>query len=108
MWRRREAERGIAGRRTPAGGCHACRGRGLHRRIGPGGLEIGYWVHVDHVGHGYATTAAGALTTLAFEDPAITHVEIHVEPANAASNRVPEKLGFELVGKKRVEPEAPA
>src|SRR3954453_1315857 len=28
-------------------------GTGLHRRIGEGGLEIGYWVHVDHVRRGY-------------------------------------------------------
>ena len=37
------------------GGC------GLHGRLGPTGLEIGYWVHGDHVGKGVATdTARGA------------------------------------------------
>src|SRR5580658_980372 len=25
---------------------------GLHRRVGPDALEIGYWVHADHAGHG--------------------------------------------------------
>src|SRR5690606_19439973 len=34
------------------GGC------GLHARRGPGVLEIGYWLHVDHTGRGYATELA--------------------------------------------------
>ena len=84
------------------GGC------GLHRRIGPGGMEIGYWVHVDHVGQGYATTAAAAMTDLAFADPDITRVEIHVDRSNDASNRVPQKLGFEFAGEQPAPIEAPA
>ncbi len=40
-------------------------GTGLHRRAGPDTLEIGYWIHVDHVGRGYATELAAALTDLA-------------------------------------------
>ena len=71
---------------------------GLMRRIGPGGWEIGYWVHVDHVGRGYATTAAGRLTAVAFGLRGTTHVEIHHDTANTASGRVPLKLGFRLVG----------
>ena len=39
-------------------------GAGLMRRIASDGLEIGYWVHADFVGRGFATTAAEALTTL--------------------------------------------
>ena len=35
-------------------------GTGLHPRGGPGGLEIGYWIHVDHVGRGYATELTAA------------------------------------------------
>jgi RimJ/RimL family protein N-acetyltransferase len=35
---------------------------GLHRRIGPGAIEIGYWVHADFTGRGYATACARALT----------------------------------------------
>ncbi|MDX6688197.1 MAG: ribosomal-protein-serine acetyltransferase, partial [Baekduia sp.] len=31
---------------------------GLHRRIGPGGLEIGYWVHAAFTRQGLATEAA--------------------------------------------------
>ena len=72
------------------GGC------GLIPRIAPGGLEIGYWVHVGHVGHGIATTAARALTDLAFTVDGIDRVEIHHDVANRASRRVPEKLGYAL------------
>ncbi len=37
-------------------------GSGLHTRIGPGALEIGYWVQADHIGKGYATEVCAALT----------------------------------------------
>ena len=33
---------------------------GLHRRIGPGALEIGYWLHPDYLGCGFATRAVAA------------------------------------------------
>lgn len=70
---------------------------GLHRRIGPTGLEIGYWIHADYCGRGFATAAAAAITSAAFALPEIDHVEIHHDKANLASRRVPEKLGYELV-----------
>lgn len=72
-------------------------GSGLHRRIGENGLEIGYWVHADHVGRGIATTASRAATDLAFTVADIDRVEIHHDVTNAASRRVPEKLGFVAV-----------
>jgi ribosomal-protein-serine acetyltransferase len=71
---------------------------GLHRRIGAGGLEIGYWVHVDHVGRGIATRAAEAAVAMAFSVPDIEVVEIHQDTANPTSGRVPEKLGFTCFG----------
>lgn len=70
------------------GGC------GLHPRIGPSGIEIGYWVRVDRVGQGLATRAARLLTDAAFTMAHIDHVEIHHDNANVASRRVPEKLGY--------------
>lgn len=73
------------------GGC------GLHRRVGPGGLEIGYWVHVDHIGQGIATTAARAVTDLAFTAADIDRVEIHHDVANETSSRIPEKLGYLVI-----------
>ncbi len=72
----------------PAGGA------GLHARIDPGGLEIGYWVHPAHTGRGVATAAAGALTEAALALPGINHVEIHHDELNLASERVPVKLGY--------------
>lgn len=73
-------------------------GSGLHRRIGEGGLEIGYWVHVDHVGQGVATAVARAATAAAFTVAGIDRVEIHHDVANRASGRVPDKLGYEQIG----------
>jgi RimJ/RimL family protein N-acetyltransferase len=84
------------------GGC------GLHRRIGPEGLEIGYWVHAAHTRRGYATSASGALTSAALALPGITVVEIHHDRANLASEAVPRRLGFVLVGDYAREPVAPA
>lgn len=72
-------------------------GSGLHRRAGPDTLEIGYWIHVDFVRHGYATETARALTDLAFTIDGIERVEIHHDRANMASEGVPRALGFELV-----------
>ncbi len=84
------------------GGC------GLHRRIGPNGLEIGYWVHVQHLRHGIATEMARLLTALAFTVAGIDRVEIHHDRANAASAGVPRALGFTLVEERVVVPTAPA
>lgn len=70
---------------------------GLHRRVGPQALEIGYWIHADHIRRGYATEVAAALTSAAFELPDIERVEIHHDKANIASGGVPRRLGFSLV-----------
>jgi RimJ/RimL family protein N-acetyltransferase len=80
---------------------------GLHRRVGPGALEIGYWVHVDHVRRGIATASARALTDVGFALPGIRRMEIHCDAANHASAAVPARLGYRLVGSEEHEPEAP-
>jgi len=69
-------------------------GSGLHPRIGEGGIEIGYWIHIDYTGNGYATEAVTALTRIAFEVHRVDRVEIHCEPDNLASASIPRKLGF--------------
>ena len=71
-------------------------GTGLHPRAGPGALEIGYWVHVDHVGRGLATEAAGALTRAAIQLHQVRRVEIRCDPTNVPSAAVPRKLGYRL------------
>lgn len=71
---------------------------GLMARIGAGGLEIGYWVHVAHIGRGVATAASAALTEAGLALPGIDRVEIHHDVGNLASGRVPAKLGYTDTG----------
>ena len=70
---------------------------GLMPRRGPGTLEIGYWVHVEHVGRGLATEATRALTVAGLALPDVDRIEIHCDRANAPSAAVPRKLGYHLV-----------
>jgi RimJ/RimL family protein N-acetyltransferase len=81
---------------------------GLHRRVGPGGMEIGYWIHADHAGQGHGTAAARAITEVALSMPGIRRVEIHCDTANAASAAIPRKLGYRLDRMEAREPQAPA
>ncbi len=90
-------------------GERACVGAAsLMGRIGGGGLEIGYWVHVDHVGRGYATAAAGALTDAALALGSIDRVEIHCDEANQASAAISVRLDYRLVRTENKEIAAPA
>lgn len=69
---------------------------GLMPRLGVGTLEIGYWVHVDHVGLGLATEATRALTVAGLALPEVDRIEIHCSRANGPSAAVPRKLGYHL------------
>jgi len=71
-------------------------GAGLHPRLGPGRIEIGYWVRDGWLRRGIATAAARALTSAAFTMPGIEEVHIHCDEANVASAAVPNRLGFSL------------
>jgi RimJ/RimL family protein N-acetyltransferase len=71
-------------------------GTGLHPRLGPHALEIGYWVRADRINRGYATAAARALTEAALALPGVERVEIHYDEANVRSAAVPPKLGYRL------------
>ena len=71
----------------------------LMARIGPGGLEIGYWVHRACTRRGLATAASAALVEQAFRLPGVDRVEIIHDELNVASGRVPRKLGFTEVGR---------
>jgi ribosomal-protein-serine acetyltransferase len=83
-------------------------GGGLHRRIAPDGLELGYWIHPAFLRRGLATSAARLMTSAALARPEFSHVEIHHDRANVASAGVPRKLGFAFMGEQPDEPEAPA
>jgi RimJ/RimL family protein N-acetyltransferase len=69
-------------------------GAGLEPRIGPGGLEIGYWVRASATRQGIATELAGALTRVGIEVCGADRIEIRIDPNNLASLGVPRKLGF--------------
>jgi RimJ/RimL family protein N-acetyltransferase len=56
--------------------------------------EIGYIIHPDHQGRGYAAEAGRAMLRLAFEGFGLHRVIGRVEPRNPASSRVLEKLGM--------------
>jgi len=69
-------------------------GTGLHTRLGADELEIGYWIHKDHINQGLTTESTAALVKVAFEIIQIHRIEIHCDPANLASASIPRKLGF--------------
>ena len=69
-------------------------GTGLHPRIGPGGLEIGYFVRASATRQGIATESSAALTRVGFEISGADRIEIRIEPGNEASLGIPRKLGF--------------
>jgi ribosomal-protein-serine acetyltransferase len=75
-------------------------GAGLMARIGPGGLEIGYWVRQGYTRRGLATAASAALVEQAFRLPGVERVEIVVDELNLASAGVPRKLGFTEAGRR--------
>jgi RimJ/RimL family protein N-acetyltransferase len=81
-------------------------GTGLHNRVGPGGLEVGYWIDRDHINRGLATEVAGAVTATGFGWPTLEYLEMHVDARNGASARVPERLGYTLA-EVRDEPSRP-
>ena len=80
----------------------------LMGRLGPGALEIGYWVAADATGRGFATLATAALARAGLALPGIERIEVHHDVANTASARVPAKLGFTHVGEVEAEVEAEA
>ena len=81
---------------------------GLMTRCGPGGLEIGYWVHRAYTGRGLATAATAALVEEAFGLPGVDWVEIVHDELNVASGQIPRKLGFTKVGSRPLDFRPPA
>ena len=69
-------------------------GTGLHPRVGPGGLEVGYWVRASATRQGIVTESTAALTRAGFEVCETDRIEIRIEPRNEARFGVPRKLGF--------------
>ena len=81
---------------------------GLMARIGPGGLETGYWVHPAYTRRGLATAATAALVEQAFRLPGVDRVEIVHDELNVASAGIPRKLGFTEVGRRPLDSPPPS
>jgi RimJ/RimL family protein N-acetyltransferase len=94
------------GIRAPGG--ELAGGAGLHARLGPAVLEIGYWIGEAYINRGYATAAARALTAAALALGDVERLEIHCDEANLRSAAVPRKLGYRLDRVEAGEPEATA
>ncbi len=82
---------------------HSSLGLGIGRSVirrdrSPNVWNIGYWIHPDHWGQGYATEASAAI--LEFGKTELSAAKITVAHAvdNTASQRVIEKLGFVRTG----------
>jgi ribosomal-protein-serine acetyltransferase len=74
-------------------------GAGVHRTEDSSSFEIGYWVHSQRTGKGYATSATRALVEAAFwylSDA--SRIKIRMDVGNVASASIPPKIGFVLMG----------
>ena len=71
---------------------------GLHRRLGPDAIELGYWLRADAEGRGLMTAAVRCVTRLAFDVDGAARVVIHCHPDNVRSAAIPRRLGFALLG----------
>jgi len=80
---------------------------GLMDRVGPGALEIGYWLRTDATGRGVITRATARVTDIALALPGIDRVEIHCDAANVRSAAVPRRLGYRLDREESAEPTSP-
>ena len=75
-------------------------GTGVHDvRTDTASCETGYWIRGDWCGQGYATEACRHVISWAFLDQSagglgLRRVRIYCSAANAASRRIPEKLGL--------------
>ncbi len=63
-------------------------------RVGPGGVELSYWLRTTAHGRGLASEAVGALAQVALGVYGLARVEIHCDPANTASGAVARRMGF--------------
>ena len=60
--------------------------------------EIGYILHPDHWGKGFAHEAMVAVIAHAFANHPVDHLMADVDPRNAASIKLLKRLGFTLSG----------
>ncbi|MFB6723309.1 GNAT family N-acetyltransferase [Kribbella sp. NPDC056345] len=65
---------------------------------GPWSAKLGYGVHADHWGRGYATDAAKVMLRFAFGTLRVHRVTAAIGPENAASIAVVKRIGFSYEG----------
>ena len=72
---------------------------GLHRpeRHDWPGVEVGWLLHPDYWGRGYATEAGGAAVRYGFEDLQVDKLFSCILPENHRSQAVAKRLGFEFL-----------
>ncbi|GAB3816591.1 GNAT family N-acetyltransferase [Micromonospora zhanjiangensis] len=73
-------------------------------RLGLTGVKaakLGYAIHADHWGNGYATDAAQALITYGFKDLGLHRITAAIGPENAGSITVAKRLGMQYEGRLR-------
>jgi RimJ/RimL family protein N-acetyltransferase len=66
-----------------------------------GWANLGYWIHPDQQGQGYATDAARLIVSHGFDELRLHRISATIVASNTASKRVVEKLGFVHEGTKR-------
>jgi len=64
-------------------------------------FEIGYWLRVSAIGHGYATESTRLLADFALSRLQARRVTLRCDARNDASRRVAERAGFMLEGRLR-------
>jgi ribosomal-protein-serine acetyltransferase len=64
-------------------------------------VELGYWIAQEFQGRGFVNLACRQLVNYAFGTFRLNRVEIHCGVGNVRSNRIPQRLGFQLDGKMR-------
>jgi RimJ/RimL family protein N-acetyltransferase len=60
--------------------------------------EVGYLIHPDHHGKGYATEAAAEMLRLGFEDFDLHRIVAIADGRNSASERVMQRIGMQREG----------
>lgn len=77
-----------------------CVGFGLLNHLHPVHrfANVGYWIRPDAAGRGHASAVVRQLAAFGFGTLGLQRLELVVEPGNAASRRVAEKVGARLEG----------
>lgn len=73
-------------------------GGALHRRVGPGGVEVGGWIDAEHEGKGLAGEYVAALSRVALGPLGFDRVEAHVFDGNERAAKAVLALGFRTDG----------